>query len=199
MYSIRPFDIANAELLCAYACKGMGFDRLCGEDMGIVYASVIAYNHIVAATEGYACYDGDNQIGFLLYRESGKKPIYAEPEMLQREKHYRDRLVSSASDYVLKTGAKIDEFILSYWNEDCKDDGELLFLASDIDHKPRGIGRALLEELARRHKGETIALLSDSNCTLAFYEGMGFACIERKAFPNPHLPDYTCYIFKKTL
>ena len=199
MYSIRPFDIEDADLLASFGYEGIGFEKMLGQRLGRIYAYAIAYGHMMLASEGYACLDKGRPIGFLLYKEKGKEPRYACPELEKREKEYLERFLSSLSPEEASVGAKVDAFILDYFGSDKGDDGELLFLCSDLNHKERGIGRTLLEKLAENHKGSRIALLSDSNCNLAFYEAMGFGKIRELSIPNPKLPGYTCYIYAKTL
>lgn len=77
--------------------------------------------------------------------------------------------------------------------------GAIIFLASDIHHSPRGIGSALLEKVESKHKGEYVALMTDSNCTVPFYEHRGFQCVKKEVIPTPAQDDYICCIYTKTM
>ena len=80
--------------------------------------------------------------------------------------------------------------------------GEVIFLAVDPTSHGHGIGRMLIEELSRRHKGQRIYLFTDSGCSYGFYEHMGFVRVgERDIMMNILSKDVPlkCLLYSKEL
>ena len=65
-----------------------------------------------------------------------------------------------------------------------------------------GVGRLLLDALARRESGKTVYLFTDSACTDSFYDRHGFtrACQQEAALTQGHKRvRLQCFLYSKTL
>jgi len=70
--------------------------------------------------------------------------------------------------------------MLDFYKRSNDPDGEICFLAANKDLDMKGIGTALLGELAKRKKGKEIYLFTDTGCTYQFYEHRGFERVGQK-------------------
>ena len=197
-FAIKEYDMVYNQLLTDFAAEGMGFQRVFGDELGWSYAEYLLLTHLLCATEAYSVFDGEEFIGAIFYDKTGGKKTYDTPEFRALQKRVEESLTDSLPADFKSPYRRIVEFIDSYFNN-AKIDGAIIFLASDIHHSPRGIGSALLEKVESKHKGEYVALMTDSNCTVPFYEHRGFQCVKKEVIPTPAQDDYTCYIYTKTM
>ena len=82
--------------------------------------------------------DSEKAVGMLLYRDKKKKPLYENDASLMRAKEKKRRLLQRfCPESYLNLGDKIDAFMSSYFSSS-EEDGELLFLVSDIHYPIHG-------------------------------------------------------------
>lgn len=91
---------------------------------------------------------------------------------------------------------------LGHYLQHNKPDGEIIFLAADLDIQIKGVGSALLHALEEKIPGKTIYLHTDDACTYQFYEHRGFQRIEEQdivlEMPKGKVP-LKCFIYSKQI
>ena len=195
---IIPYSFNYNERFVTLAVEGMGFYKLGDSRLASTYARYILYTHLLFATDAYMVKDQDKVIGMLLYRDKKKSPLFGnDPSLIKAKMKNRRLLQRFSPKSYLTLGDKIDTLIHLYFSTS-EEDGELLFLVSDIHYPTRGIGKALLNKLSEDHKNERVVLLTDSNCNVGFYDHMGFELVKKISVSEDY-PSYYCYFYAKTL
>ena len=202
--NIKITDIRKQDYKKAiqFAIKGMHFDWYLNNKFLLnAYGRYFWYLEINRATQILAAYVDDVFVGVLLAE------VYSEEK---KQSDFWQKFYVKIVDVIQKTffkdGAGLYEDTtkvqLKNYLQNNKPDGEIIFLAADPDCKIKGVGTALLNELAKREQGKLIYLHTDDACTYQFYEHRGF---ERKEetdivleMPKGKVP-LKCLIYSKTM
>ena len=197
----RPLNSADIKKTIQYAIDGMHFHIYFQSDfMTWMYGKYFFYSETLRATQQIAAYDGDHLLGILIAHIDGEprqgRSFRMAAYVWMFEAISRIFFRGSAGEY----SAACDDMLESYLASNARD-GEIVFLAADPNCGRKGIGTALLGELARREKGKTITLFTDDQCSFSFYEHRGFRLMEERNIvlklkkPIP----LRCMLYAKTL
>lgn len=202
--SIEITDIRKKDYKKAiqFAIKGMHFDWYLDSDFLLnAYGRYFWYLEINRATQIFAAYVDDEFVGVLLaemYAEKKKQnsffqKVYVRVVDVIQKTFFKD----GAGLYEETTKAQLKKYLQNH-----KPDGEIIFLAADLDCKVKGVGTALLNALEEREKGKTIYLHTDDACTYQFYEHRGFVRDEETDIvldmPKGKVP-LKCFLYSKTI
>ncbi len=197
--ALRKKDFKKAIAFCRI---GMNVDRYTDKPLEIaLYSRYFWYMELLRATQMIGAYADGKIVGVLLADMEGEEKVY--PSLSAR-------LFIKTAEWLMgllfRGGANVYEetnrAMLQAFCQQNSPDGELNFLAVDPTMNGRGIGTALVEELARREKGKCIYLFTDSGCTYQFYDRRGFTrdfekdivlCLHEKDIP------LTCFLYSKVL
>ena len=165
------------------------------------YGRYFWYEELARATQVIAAYEGGRLAGVLLAAMAGEvpaRPSHARAVYVRLVRGAINALYRGSEDAYDEANARM----YAAYVQGGEPDGELCFLAADPQATTRGIGTALLAELACREPGKKIFLFTDSGCTYQFYEHRGF---ERAAEKRVELDlggrvrPLTCYLYSKVL
>lgn len=171
---IKPLHPKDHRKAIRFAIKGMHFEDFFDNKFALnAYGKYFWYLEYSNATQVFAAYEGDELLGVLVAEMKGEPKPY---------KSLGKRIYVSFIDFVQKLFFKgevmpYDAANKKMFNDYTKryaPDGEIRFLASNPEHKVKGVGTFLLNELERRERGKEIYLFTDSKCTYQFYEHRGF-------------------------
>ena len=165
---------ADEKQAMRFAATGMHFDWYFDSPFLLnLYTRYFWYLESNRATQVIAAYEGDTFAGVLLAEIKGEKR--------KKQSFWRGIYVRVFDAlqrlYSPKGGALYEQTnaeMFQKYRETHFPDGGILFLAANPDVKTKGIGTALLAELAHREAGKEIYLFTDDACTYQFYEHRGF-------------------------
>lgn len=185
-----------------FAIKGMHFNWYLDNKILLnLYGRYFWYLEICRATQVIAAYAGNELAGVLLAEIRGEEKKYH-----SFWKNLYVRIFDFLQNTFFKGGAGVyentnKEMFLQY-SEQSSPDGEILFLAANLEIKVKGIGSLLLQELECREHGKELYLYTDNACTFQFYEHRGFkrSCEKDIAlvFGSKTVP-LKCFLYSKTL
>lgn len=196
---IRRQDYKKAQ---EFAIQGMHFDWYMDSRFLLkLYAGYFWNMEFNRATKAYGAYIDDEFKGVLLADIKGESPQYYS--------RWRAAYVSFfdwLQNLIAGKGVDVyDKANQKMYRDFCKTntpDGEIIFLAANLDGKIKGIGTALLSALENDEKGKLVYLYTDNACTYQFYEHRGFA----RAGEEPIMLDLrkkkvplTCFLYAKRL
>ena len=199
---IKELRIKDYNKVIQFAITGMHFNwYLDSKFLLNAYGRYFWYLEMNRATQILAAYDGDEFIGVMLaevYGEERKHSVWYEKMYV--------RFVDVIQRLFFKGGAGLYEDttkkMLKEYLKDNKPDGEIIFLAADLEAKVKGIGTALLNEFEKHEQGKKIFLYTDDACTYRFYEHRGFErAVERDIvldMGNRTVP-LKCFLFSKVI
>ena len=186
-----------------FASIGMHFERyLSNRVLRYLYARYFLLDEILNATDVIAAYEDDKLKGLLMARIEGSEErssgAIASRLYVRLFSLLQGTIAGRGTDaYELANKEMLKEYSSKYLLA-----GEVIFLAVDPTSHGQGIGRMLIEELSRRHKGQRIYLFTDSGCSYGFYEHMGFVRVgERDIMMNILSKDVPlkCLLYSKEL
>lgn len=197
---IKPLSKKDYGKVIDFAIRGMHLDwYIKNKTILRLYGRYFLYLELNKATQIFAAYEGNELIGILLAEMYHEKPIAAS----RFQKFYVKLIDLIQHTFVKEVGSydKANRQMLDELLKNHQPDGELIFLAADPDANRKGIGTALLQELAEAESGKRIYLFTDSGCTYQFYEHRGF---ERYAVRHIELQlantvPLDCYLYQKVL
>lgn len=168
---IRKQDFNKA---IQFAITGMHFEWYLDNKILLnLYGRYFWYMEMTKATQIIAAYEKDNFVGVLLAQMKHEKPAYKSfwKSLYVRiiEFVQNSFFAASAGEYEKCTKEMLEEY-----RKNNNPDGEIVFLAADLESEIKGIGTALLSELEQREMGKKIYLYTDNACTYQFYEHRGF-------------------------
>lgn len=185
-----------------FAIKGMHFDWYMDNKFLLnLYGRYFWYKEITRATQIIAAYYGDEFAGVLLCEMRGQSRKY---------RSFWKSAYVKVFDFIQNTFVKEGVGVYDEANKEMfrnffgpsLPDGEITFLAANLELKVRGIGSLLLEELARREKGKKVYLYTDEACTYQFYEHRGFERAGQKhislVLGNKKV-SIQCFLYSRTL
>lgn len=185
-----------------FAIKGMHFDWYMDNKFLLnLYGRYFWYKEITRATQIIAAYYGDEFAGVLLCEMRGQSRKY---------RSFWKSAYVKVFDFIQNTFVKEGVGVYDEANKEMfrnffgpsLPDGEITFLASNLELKVTGIGSLLLEELARREKGKKVYLYTDEACTYQFYEHRGFERAGQKhislVLGNKKV-SIQCFLYSRTL
>jgi len=199
---IRPLRKRDYEKAIRFAVVGMHFNAYMDSPWVLqLYGKYFWYMELESATQVIAAYDADELVGVLLADMKGEPKAIHSPlrsAYVKAIDFLQGKLFPSGVDpYNDANRAMLKDYC-----RNAAPDGEINFLAADPDRKARGVGTALLDELARREAGKQVYLYTDNNCTWQFYEHRGFRRVgERNVlldFDVKKVP-IDCFLYSKTL
>jgi len=176
---MREFDERDVGLASEFASVGMNFDRLVANPvLRGVYSRFFVEMELAEATQAIAAYADGRLAGLLMAHMAGEARRYRTVSRMARVRVMGAgvRLFDAASERAYE---RANRNMLARCRARRHLDGEISFLAADPAIKGQGIGRRLLDELARREAGKTVFLYTDDNCDYGFYEHMGFTLEEQ--------------------
>lgn len=198
---IRTLAKKDYKKAIQFAIKGMHFDWYMGNRTILqLYGQYFLYMELNKATQVLAAYEGEQLLGILLaqvYGEkqccySGMRDIYVKLfDWLQKK-------IAKESIDLYDDANK--EMYIEYVKK-IKPDGEIIFLAADLNSGRKGVGSFLLEELEKREIGKELFLYTDNACTYQFYEKRGFERFAERQI-ELHLEQevsLNCYIYRKKI
>lgn len=171
---IQMFQKRDTRRAIRYAVTGMHFDwYFDSRFLQNLYGRYFWYTAYSQATQIIAAYENGELAGVLLARMRGGKPLGRSGPALAYTAFFElvQRLFFRGSAGAYEAA---NREMFAAWRETAVPDGEILFLAADQDANVRGVGTALLRELAAREPGKRIYLFTDDACTYQFYEHRGF-------------------------
>lgn len=200
--TIRELRKRDYKKAIQFASTGMHFDWYLKNRLLLkLYGTYFWYLEMSRATQAIAAYSGDSLAGVLLARADGEEEKYRSPWKSLYIRFFGALQYFAAGNAVGSyDSANADMF--AQYSASHSPDGELLFLAADPALNGRGVGTFLLDELARREKGKTFYLYTDSACTYQFYERRGFFRAAERVVDIPAangklaLP---CFLYSKVL
>lgn len=185
-----------------FAIKGMHFDWYMDNKFLLnLYGRYFWYKEITRATQIIAAYYGDEFAGVLLCEMRGQSRKY---------RSFWKSAYVKVFDFIQNTFVKEGVGVYDEANKEMfrnffgpsLPDGEITFLAANLELKVKGIGSLLLEELARREKGKKVYLYTDEACTYQFYEHRGFERAGQKhislVLGNKKV-SIQCFLYSRTL
>ena len=153
------------------------------------------------ATQALGAYVGDRCVGVLLANLHQEKKSYGSWRQTFWVKTF-DLLQRLAAKDGVSAYEEANWELLQQYTKTVSPDGEILFLAADPELEGKGVGTALLAELARREKGKEVYLYTDNACNYQFYEHRGFCLAGAKEIvldlPGKTVP-LQCFLYHKTL
>ncbi len=197
---IKPLSKKDYGKVIDFAIRGMHLDwYIKNKTILRLYGRYFLYLELNKATQIFAAYEGNELIGILLAEMYQEKPIAAS----RFQKFYVKLIDLIQHTFVKEVGSydKANRQMLDELLENHQPDGELIFLAADPDANRKGIGTALLQELAEAESGKRIYLFTDSGCTYQFYEHRGFARYAERhiKLQLANTIPLDCYLYQKVL
>lgn len=198
---IRPIRKRDYKKAVQFAIDGMHFDRyMRGELFLKLYGRYFWYAELNRASRVIAAYHGDEFVGVLLADFEGEAKAHRSFWSGAYVK-----LVDTIQDLFFGDGVgpyeKANDEMLAEFRKSNKTDGEINFLAADLNAQIKGIGTVLLNELERQESGKRVYLYSDNNCSYQFYEHRGFARVGEKQitmeFSDVGEVPLSCYLYSK--
>lgn len=184
-----------------FAIKGMNFKDYSDSKFVLnLYGRYFLYDELNRATQVIAAYDGDRLAGLLLADMKGEPKKY---RSFWRGLYIK--VIDAIQHVFFREGVEsyddTNQQMYKAYARNHNLDGEICFLAADPDHKVKGVGTILLNELERREKDKRIYLYTDSNCTWQFYEHRGFERVGEKVIelelPGKDDKPFACYLYSK--
>lgn len=171
---LKPLDKKDEKRAIEFAIKGMHLDIYFNDKFSLMlYAKYFWYLESGKATQNIAAYIDGKFVGILIASFKDEKPL-GKPFL----KNLYVKIFEFVSDLFFGNSAgeygRANEEMYAEFTKNSTPDGELVFLTADPDFQGRGIGTALLSELAEREKGKQIFLYTDDKCSYEFYEKRGF-------------------------
>ena len=201
-YQFKEFQKKDIKTISRFTVVGMNFNRYLPD--GLLLDLVGQYfflSELSRATQVIAAYQGDKLAGVLLAEMKG--------EFSYEGPWYRRafiRMIASLSSLMAKNGVDAYETanqeLLDQYRRSNSYDGEICFLSADPNTQSKGIGTALLNELARREPGKKVIVYTDTSCTYQFYEHRGFQLEGEKEISaeiNKQTHSLICYLYSKIL
>ena len=185
-----------------FAIKGMHFDwYLDNKFARNAYGRYFWYLEINRATQIFGAYADDEFVGVLLAEFEGE----AKKHHSFWQKTYV-KLIDAIQRLFFTGGVGLYENTtkeqLAKYLETYTPDGEIIFLAADLDCKIKGIGTALLTALENVEKGKIVYLHTDDACTYQFYEHRGFSRVQETdivlEMPKGKVP-LKCLLYSKMI
>lgn len=179
-----------------FACVGMHFDRYVDDERACrLYGRFFLYEELLGASQVIAAYDGDRLEGLLLADMRGEPKACSSWAMRCFVATGRRVVGAAETPYRLSCAKMLVEL-----ERGTAVDGEIGFLAANPDALGKGIGSALVSELARREEGKLVYLFTDSNCSYQFYDHRGFARRqEQRVEQGEGRAPFDCYLYTKRL
>lgn len=203
MTDIRIGDLRREDFKRAidFAIEGMHFKELVGGGPLLrLYGTYFWYLELLYATQAIAAYADGRFVGALLASYAGEPRVFKSAPMSAFVAAFG--FVEKAVDPSARDYYQANDRMLSELEAVVKPDGELRFLAAEPGGSVKGVGTALLEELARRERGKLTYLYTDSGCTYQFYEKRGFELVGQEEVAVGSGKDrkpLTCFLFAKVL
>lgn len=177
---IRDLQKKDHKKAIQFAIKGMHFEWYTNSKILLnAYGRYFWYSELNRATRVYAAYEGEQFVGVLLAEVYGEQP-----QCRMRHERLYVRIVDRLMNLFSKDGAGLYESTVAEQHEHYltthKPDGEILFLAVDLNAGIKGVGSALLKAFEGTMKGKTFYLNTDDVCTYQFYEHRGFQRVEER-------------------
>lgn len=202
MLEIRRLREQDYNKAIRFAVKGMNFNAYMDDPWVLqMYGRYFWYTELEHASQVIAAYNGDELVGVLL---ADMKEECKAAHSVFRSAYIK--IVDFLQEKLFPNG--VDPYndanreMLKEYCRNARLDGEICFLAADPDKKTKGVGTALLNELARRERGKRVYLYTDNNCTWQFYEHRGFSRVEERKilldFDKKKVP-MDCYMYSKLL
>ena len=185
-----------------FAIKGMHFDwYLDNKFARNAYGRYFWYLEINRATQIFGAYADDEFVGVLLAEFEGE----AKKHHSFWQKTYV-KLIDAIQRLFFTGGVGLYENTtkeqLAKYLETYTPDGEIIFLAANLDCKIKGIGTALLTALENVEKGKIVYLHTDDACTYQFYEHRGFSRVQETdivlEMPKGKVP-LKCLLYSKMI
>lgn len=198
---IRPIRKQDYKKAIQFAIDGMHFDRYMKGDIFLrLYGRYFWYSELNRASRVIAAYHGDDFVGVLLADFKGEKKTH---RTFWGSAYVK--LVDAVQNAFFKDGIgpyeKANEEMLADFRKSNTADGEINFLAADLNAHIRGIGTALLSELERQEQKKRVYVYTDNNCSYQFYEHSGFELVgERQItmeFSDVGSVPLSCYLYSK--
>ena len=199
IWELKPKDYIKA---MEFSISGMHFNwYIKNEFLLHLYVRYFFYSELARSSHVIAAYVGNNLVGVLLAE------IYDKPKFTLRwwEKFYI-RMFDVLQHLFAAKGINAYNLANKKMFETYKNhyipDGEIVFLASDINRKIKGVGTILLNELEIREPGKEVFLYTDNGCTYQFYENRDFvltASQNIKIKVGRNITKLTTMLFRKKL
>ena len=201
-YQFKTLQKKDIQTISRFAVVGMHFNRYLPDGFLLTMMGRHFFlSELSRATKVIAAYQGDKLAGVLLAEMKG--------EATQDGPWYRRAFIHTI-DFLSSLMAKdgIDAYeaanqeLLEQYKQSNLYDGEICFLAADPDTQSKGIGTALLQELARRELGKKVIVFTDTSCAYQFYEHRGFQLEGQKEITaelNRQTYSLECFLYSKIL
>lgn len=171
---IKELKKADHKKAVAFTITGMHFHwYVDSRPLLQLYGKYFWNMEITRATQILAAYEGDTLAGVLLAEIYGENKAYPSFGKSLYVKMF-DALLRLFSKEGAGLYEQTNRSMLCKYKETWIPDGEIIFLAADPGSQGKGIGSALLKELARREQGKRIFLFTDDACTYSFYDRREF-------------------------
>lgn len=201
MLEIKPLQQKDSKKAIQYAIKGMQFEQYIPNRFLLqVFGYYFWYKELLRATEIIAAYDGEHLVGVLLAEMNGGtkkcKSWWRESLIKTIDKITKTFFGDSAGEY-----DRVNKEMYADYVKHHTPDGEIVCLASDVNHPVRGIGTLLMKEFKARVQGQEVFLYTDSNCSYPFYEKRGFDRKEARDITmivGDHASEVTCFLYART-
>lgn len=200
--TLQPLQPRDERRAIDFAVTGMHFDwYMDNRWLQRLYGRYFWYKEKARATQVLAAYADGALAGVLLARFDGEPPASRScgAWLYVRLWECLQAVFAKGSAGVYETA---NEQMFAQYRARCAPDGEILFLAADPARRVPGVGRLLLDALARPESGKTVYLFTDSACTYSFYDRHGFtrACQQEAALTQGHKRvRLQCFLYSKTL
>lgn len=181
---------------------GMNVDRYTDKPFEIaLYSKYFWYMELLGATQIIGAYIDGEMAGVLPANMHGEKKAYRSLSarlFIKTAEFFMGMLFKGGANVYGETNEKMfREFMKTH-----QPDGKMNFLAVSPEMNGKGIGTALLNELARREKGKLIYLFTDTGCTYQFYDKRNFTRNgEEDIIMNLNDKEIplTCFLYSKIL
>ena len=200
---IRELKRADHKKLIDYAIKGMHFALYFEENSPLIkmYGKYFWYDELLKATQIITAYDDEHVVGVLLARITGEKKKYRSffKSLYVKFFLFLEKIIEGAGE---DSYNQANKEMLSSYTQNNSVDGEITFLACDVECQGKGIGSLLLRELQNREKGKNIYLYTDDQCTYQFYEHKGFNMVgERDIVVDTKVRQVPlkCFLYQKIM
>lgn len=138
-----------------------------------LYSRYFWYESLNRATKAYGAYSDGKLVGVLLSAMKGRPQKYRGIFKTFYLWFFEHLHLFSDSECA-ETYEQANQKMYEKFCEKCVPDGEITFLAADLNCKIKGIGTALLSAFEKDESGKVVFLYSDDGCTYQFYEHRGF-------------------------
>ncbi|APT84733.1 GNAT family N-acetyltransferase [Corynebacterium aquilae] len=200
MVSFAPLQRSDHAVIIETIEKEMHLEKYIANPLiRRLHARSFFYEELAQATHVFAAYDDGEFAGLVLLRLDGHKPqgmpLWA--RALSAVVHQLEKKEDGIAAY-----ARTNAQLLEQYQRQHGTDGEILLLSANPRHRVRGIGSALLSQVATVAQGKHLYLFTDEGCTFEFYNRKGFHRVGEQTMEfnyagKPH--SFRCFLYSTTI